>query len=601
MLVAAAPLVSIFSQPVGWGPRVVIVVLVVLSAVSPFDSLLTLSSLGPFAATILALTRTGSVPVNFSEAMVLAVLCGFAIRLVVRPRPVEVSSAFGIAAGLLLSLALASFITSAIIVRVERPDTTLLELVRLFILRDYLVTANTLTAAMLFAEGVALTVVVAHVCARDSIRQTRLLEMTALGAAAAALLNLLRVINSAVGQPHPWLAFLKQFATIRTNMHFPDLNAAGSYFVLSLFIALGIVQSSRARSLVASLLVTAGLWIAGSRTALAAGMGVGSIGMFWRPGVGRQRATLSVAIVAVVAVLALVIWRWYPVGRNLESGGAVSYRITTAKAAISLIVAHPTFGVGAGNFYSVSGLSDNAHNNYLQIAAELGFPALALFLWIAFLAVRASWRLAGRSWPAWGVTAGVVAYLVTCLTGHPLLVAGAAYPFWIALGLAASFEDPPQSAVGVRRVGMVAAIILGCLLPFHIAAATRDADVEHASVGFSKWQQQPDGSRYRWAGGRATFYVSPAARSVRIPLRRGSFAPADVEVRIYLDGIEANRVMLASGEEGATVRLNLFRRSKTRFARIDLEARIPGTQEPLNAVATDAGGVLAVGRPILEN
>ena len=48
------------------------------------------------------------------------------------------------------------------------------------------------------------------------------------------------------------------------------------------------------------------------------------------------------------------------------------------------------------------------------------------------------------------------------------------------------------------------------------------------------------------------------------------------------------------------VRLNLIRRAKTRFARIDLESRVPGQAEPLDSLATDSGGVLMVGRPIPE-
>ena len=70
---------------------------------------------------------------------------------------------------------------------------------------------------------------------------------------------------------------------------------------------------------------------------------------------------------------------------------------------------------------------------------------------------------------------------------------------------------------------------------------------------------------------------------------------------IYLDGIEANKVILRSDEGEKTVRLNLLRRAKTRFARIDLESRVPGELRTLDVQATDTGGVLMVGRPIPEN
>jgi hypothetical protein len=144
-------------------------------------------------------------------------------------------------------------------------------------------------------------------------------------------------------------------------------------------------------------------------------------------------------------------------------------------------------------------------------------------------------------------------------------------------------------------------VIIAVTLPARIVSAARDADVEHSSSGFSKWQHQSDGSRYRWAGGRATFFVSPAARSIRIPLRRAPAAPAAIEVTIYLDGIEANRVILRADDGEKTVRLNLLRPAKTRFARVDLESRVPGESRALDIQATETGGVLMVGRPIPES
>ncbi len=599
-VLAVAPLSSIFQQPVGWEPRVAATALAVTAAWRPFAALLILSGLGPFAATILVLLRSGAAPVNFSEAMVLAFVAGAAAGRAVRPEPLAIPRGFGLASVVLLLVAVAAVITGAVIMSIERPDKSVAEILNLFVFREYLIRFNTLTAGMLFVEGVALMLLASDACAADPDRQTRVLRMMVVAAAAAALLNFLRIIYSAMAQPHPWAAFLTQFATVRANMHFSDLNAAGSYFAAMLFIAVGFIPSAPAAATTASLLIGAGTWIAGSRTALAAAVIVGGCGWLLRPGT-RHRRFLVLGFVTVLAVLALVSWRWYPQGRNLESGGALSYRVTTAKAAVTLIAAHPAFGIGPGNFSPASGLSDNAHNNYLQIAAELGLPAAVLFVCVAALAVRGSWSQAAQSWPAWGLTLGLTTYLVTCLSGHPLLIGGAAYPFWMALGLAASFEPPAPSSPAIRWTYIAAGLILMLLLPLQISAAVRDADVEHSSVGFSQWQQRSDGSRYRWAGGHATFFVSPAARSLRIPLRHGSIAPSIIEVRIYLDGVEANRVTLQSGDDGATVRLNLIRRAKTRFARIDLESRIPGAPEPLDDLATETGGVLIVGRPMPES
>ena len=338
--------------------------------------------------------------------------------------------------------------------------------------------------------------------------------------------------------------------------------------------------------------------VAVSRTALAAALAGTSCAASFAPS-RRSRMVLALAMGALAAVVVLAAWRLYPQGRNATVDQAVAFRIIMGKAAVELTSTHPMFGVGLGHFSELSsGTQNNAHNNFLQISAELGIPAVLLFVFIAWFAVRASWREGERWGPARGVSLGLAVFLLTCFAGHPLLVSGAAYPFWMALGLAACVAPLPDSSSQGRWVAVAAILIIAVTLPFRMSAAVRAADVEHASVGFSRRQQEPDGSRYRWSGGRASFFVDPAARSVRIPLRLGLLAPPAVEVRLFLDGIEANRVVLRQGDETRTVRLNLIRRATTRFARIDLESRIPGALEPLGSRPTDSGGVLMVGRPI---
>jgi len=596
-IVTAAPLVSLFYQPVGWGPRVVVAAVVVTAAWHPFNALLLLAGLGPFAATILALTRTGTASLNFFEALALAVLLGWTVHHVIRPRGLSLPGRFGVAAAALLSLAFASVVTSAAVIRIEHPDIPVGQLLQSFVLRQYLIGSSPLTAGMLFVEGVALMVMAAESCARESDGQRRMLRMMVVAAAAAASLNVLRIATAAMSQPSSLTAFAAQFATVRVNMHFPDLNAAGSYFALMFFLALGFVPSA-AMGAAACVLIAAGIWVAGSRTALAALLGVGGLVALFNP---RRRVIWSTTFLVALALIAAIGWHWYPKGRNLESSGAFTYRIARGVAALELIRAHPVFGVRPGNFSERSGLSDNAHNNYLQIGAELGLPALVVFAYICAFAVSASWRQGHQSWLARGLSLGLIAYLVTCLAGHPLLIAAAAYPFWIALGLAAALAPPASSIARLRWGATAAVLVVAVMLPFQIAAAARDADIEHASIGLSRWQQRSDGSRYRWAGGRATFYVSPAARSVRLPLQLNPTASATAEVRIYLDGVEANRVILRAGDTETIVRLNLIRRAKTRFARIDFEVWLPGQAKPLDTGATDSGGVLMVGRPISES
>jgi hypothetical protein len=72
-----------------------------------------------------------------------------------------------------------------------------------------------------------------------------------------------------------------------------------------------------------------------------------------------------------------------------------------------------------------------------------------------------------------------------------------------------------------------------------------------------------------------------------------------VEVRIFLDGVEADRIVLSEDADARTVRLILARRANTPFVRIDLESAAPASPA-LNVEPTSSGGVLMVARPVIE-
>jgi putative inorganic carbon (hco3(-)) transporter len=64
-------------------------------------------------------------------------------------------------------------------------------------------------------------------------------------------------------------------------------------------------------------------------------------------------------------------------------------RVEIWKAGLEMVKEHPFFGVGYGLFESYlplywSGGARDAHNTYLIVAAEMGIPALIVFLWIVW-------------------------------------------------------------------------------------------------------------------------------------------------------------------------------------------------------------------------
>jgi O-antigen ligase len=595
---AAVCLLSIYYQPVGWGPPLIVTALALLAAFRPYVALLVAAGVGPLGAVVLGATRAEPIALHFYEGLTLAFLLGFALRRVARPRRLRIAAAIAWSAALLMTIPLASAMVSAAAFRVERFDRSVFALVRTGILNTYLVDSNPFTITMLFVEGVVLAIVVADVCAGDHRRREHVLALMIAGTSVAAAFNVAKILVAALRHDNPWHTFLVYFATVRVNVHFADLNAAGSYFSLMFLAALGYVRRSRFPAIVACTVLAAALWIAGSRAALAATLVVAACGAALALRSRRHGKAAIIGVVSVAIGIAAAGWIWYPEGRNLGSVEAGAYRLRLAKIALDMMAANPLFGIGAGQFFAQSGQAENVHNNFLQIGAEFGIAALLLLLLLLAFAIRALWGTRDRSAPMWGLTGGLMAFLLTCLVGHPLLVAPAAYPFWIGLGLAISTAVATPLGPAARRACIAIVVALLAVTPFRIIAAIRHADVEHTSSGFSAWQRDATGSPFRWAGSRATFFVASSARAIRIPLGRGPAAPPMVEVRLFLDGVEADRVIL-QGDDSRIVRLVLARRTDARFVRIDLDAAAPGAAS-LKVEPTASNGVLAVGRPTIE-
>ena len=128
-------------------------------------------------------------------------------------------------------------------------------------------------------------------------------------------------------------------------------------------------------------------------------------------------------------------------------------RLSYWQAAINMVSAHPFLGVGINTFvkaypfYRVAGdpfaeIGPYAHNQYLHLAAELGWPGLAVFVVLValvLLAVRR--RLAARAAAPYeafvsaGLGAGLVGYLVDGLFESSLFYARGSITFWFLVGL----------------------------------------------------------------------------------------------------------------------------------------------------------------------
>jgi O-antigen ligase len=68
--------------------------------------------------------------------------------------------------------------------------------------------------------------------------------------------------------------------------------------------------------------------------------------------------------------------------------GSLQARTELLKESLRLMVKHPIFGIGPGQFPAVSQEWRVAHNTYTELGAEAGVPALALFLALLIVSIR---------------------------------------------------------------------------------------------------------------------------------------------------------------------------------------------------------------------
>jgi len=165
-------------------------------------------------------------------------------------------------------------------------------------------------------------------------------------------------------------------------------------------------------------------------------------------------------LLLLAATAALMCWMGpEPVFRRFaelperQGPGAAGGRLEVWADTLRLIGERPLAGIGLGAFEAaytkvqtvdVGARVDFAHNDYLQVAAELGVPAALLFWAMIFAlatrSVRACWLPAGRTRQAiaLGAAGALAALLLHSLTDFNLYIPANGLLFAVVLGLGSS-------------------------------------------------------------------------------------------------------------------------------------------------------------------
>jgi O-antigen ligase len=416
-----------------------------------------------------------------------------------------------------------------------------------------------LHSATVWMEALALAVAAERVLRADATVQGPVVRTLIVGAIASAAFSWNRVAEVWVRSQLSMRTLVEYVTTNRFTPLYTDPNAAGSLYALWLVFAASLALSGAAWTWLAVVMLGLAIWVTHSRSAEAATLA--GIAVIWLSARKVSKLYVGLALAATLA-LGIVIALRSPVTRA-QSSSAVSLgvRWEMTKIGLRLAASHPIFGIGLGRFrvssrdlipadlrtiFPQSQGGENAHNNFVQILAELGVVGVAAFLWLlvaAGRAVVASWR-SDRAGPALvGMSGGLCAFLLSCLTGHPLLITEILLLFFLALGVAAGLAMPPTSPATFSRRGAIVSIaIILATLPVRVRQAGREMDLDHVVIGASGIAGREDGIRYRIAEAHSRWFVASSVRHLQIPVRAAGDAPDLCLVQVSIDGKLVNQL-----------------------------------------------------------
>jgi len=210
---------------------------------------------------------------------------------------------------------------------------------------------------------------------------------------------------------------------------------------------------------------------------------------------------------------------------------------------LRMVKDYPLTGIGIGNYYRHSYIYrdpllpvdsnflrvENSHNYYLQVAAELGFPGVILFLLL----------LLSLLLPPPGVNSGndrnslsnpyvvpysfgIGAYLLTLLTGHALLLISQQFMFWstaaiLSSGRTLSSTEKPVflsvSSKVLKKIGIV--VLTLYFIGFFLNIYKKSPWTIPSGYGFYSMEYW-NGKKTRWMCGKSEYYLPAGSAKLQL-------------------------------------------------------------------------------------
>jgi O-antigen ligase len=586
--------------------RVAIAVVGLVTLIDPAAGLLLLAVSGPLGSYLADVLGVGSF--RLTEAMLLSFIGAWLSQRPGRnegPRLPRYAMISGWLFGVLV-VSLAAGVSSQLFRYPNILRTTLVTLTE-----SYFSYADPtgITDAARMLEGLAIAMATIELLRQRPSLARSLPAALALAATAAALTGGLLWLGVA---PHRVLARHGLIGDTRFVAHIGDLNAAGTQFAMVLCLALGMSvreHGPRRRWWIAATLACAfGVWMSGSRSAEAAVGLVIPAAALWAGTAAwprSHRLRLVAGVLGVLVVVAGVI-AWRMEQSALEKNAPYSelgFRQQFVMSSFRIIGTHPYFGIGAGQYYNDAPLfltpqlawtygSENAHNNFLQITTETGIIGFALFAaWFAGGLQLAVSALASspRDWRLLGAAAGIVAFLGTCLGGHPLVVPEVALAvflqFALMAGLGASNElnraGAPIESIRARStpvafwpmLGAVGTLVLGILPALSVTKPNAPVHLEEVDGLYYEPKVDESGVPFMFTRKYASIFVPASAKRVELAMRAPAGTPEDRPVRVDItsSGVTMPPVLVSDAWKTVTVEL-LPPQPPLTFNRINLKS-----------------------------